>query len=99
MSMFEECVIDHTAAPSEGASWDKHFSDPILTDDGVVLETLRDAGAYISRLPDTVYRSEPWRAATHMLIEAAEGAASIELARFAIGRALALKAPDSQETT
>lgn len=92
--MFEECVIEETAAP-EGASWDKPFSDPILTGDGVVLETLRDAGAYISRLPDPVYRSEAWRAATHMLIEAAEGAASIELARFAIGAALAQKPPGS----
>lgn len=56
--------------------------------DGSSLETLREAGAYISRLPDPVYRSEPWRAATHLLIEAAEGTASLELARFAIVFAL-----------
>jgi hypothetical protein len=68
-------------------AWSDRLSHPIQTPNGDRLETLRDAGAYISRLPNCEYKTQPWRTATHLLIEAAEGASSIELASFAIEQA------------
>lgn len=65
-------------------AWSDRFSDSIEIPNGDRLETLRDAGAYISRLPNCEYKTDAWRTATHLLIEAAEGTVSIELARFAI---------------
>ncbi len=55
------------------------------------IQTLRDAGAYIARLPNCEYKTDAWRTATHLLIEAAEGAVSVELARFAILQAFAVE--------
>jgi hypothetical protein len=60
---------------AEGSSWSQRFDNSIPVPGGAVLETLRDAGAYIARLPDDAYLTEPWRAATHLLIEALEGSA------------------------
>ncbi|UGV24717.1 hypothetical protein E0H22_02860 [Rhodopseudomonas boonkerdii] len=70
-------------------AWSDRFSDPIQIPDGSRIETLRDAGAYIARLPNCEYKTDVWRTATHLLIEAAEGTVSIELARFAILQAFA----------
>jgi hypothetical protein len=70
-------------------AWSDRFSDPIQIPNGDRLETLRDAGSYIARLPNCEYKTDPWRTATHLLIEAAEGTVSIELARFAILQAFA----------
>ncbi len=72
-------------------AWSNRFTDPIEIPNGDRLETLRDAGAYIARLPNSEYKTDAWRTATHLLIEAAEGAVSIELARFAILQAFAVE--------
>lgn len=72
-------------------SWSDRFTDPIQIPNGDRIETLRDAGAYIARLPNCEYKTDAWRTATHLLIEAAEGAVSIELARFAILQAFAVE--------
>ncbi len=68
--------------------WDQPFSDPIALSDGDQLHRLRDAGAYIVRLPNAVYRTEPWRVAIHLLIQAAEYDVPVELARIAVVLAL-----------
>jgi hypothetical protein len=75
-------------------AWSDRFSDPIELPTGGQLTTLRDAGAYIARLPNCEYKTDVWRTATHLLIEGAEGAVSIELVRFAILQAFA----DQDET-
>jgi hypothetical protein len=72
-------------------AWSDRFSDPIEMPNGDRIQTLRDAGAYIARLPNCEYKTDAWRTATHLLIEAAEGAVSVELARFAILQAFAVE--------
>lgn len=72
-------------------AWSDRFSDPIEVPNGDRIQTLRDAGAYIARLPNCEYKTDAWRTATHLLIEAAEGAVSVELARFAILQAFAVE--------
>ncbi len=47
------------------------FSDPIALPERNELHRLRDAGAYIVRLPNSIYRTEPWRVAIHLLVQAA----------------------------
>lgn len=69
-------------------AWSDRFTTPIQLPTGDEMLTLRDAGAYISRLPNSQYKTDAWRVATHLLIEAAEGTAQTELARFAILQAL-----------
>lgn len=71
-------------------AWSDRFTDPIQIPNGDLIETLRDAGAYIARLPNLEYKTDAWRTATHLLIEAAEGAVSVELARFAILQAFSV---------
>ncbi|MDB5632469.1 MAG: hypothetical protein JWR49_1324 [Tardiphaga sp.] len=68
--------------------WDQPFSDPIALSKGDELHRLRDAGAYIIRLPNSVYRTVPWRVAIHLLIQAAEYDVPVELARISVIQAL-----------
>jgi hypothetical protein len=81
--------------------WDQPFSDPIALPQGDELNRLRDAGAYIVRLPNSIYRTEPWRVAIHLLIQAAEYDVPVELARIAVVQALPPNeaAPRVLETT
>ena len=65
-------------------NWNTRFSEPVILEDGQMLQSLLEAGAYISRLPDADYRTEKWRVATHLLIEAAEESQPVELAHYAI---------------
>jgi hypothetical protein len=39
------------------------------------------------RLPNSIYRTEPWRVAIHLLIQAAEYDVPVELARIAVVQA------------
>ena len=80
-------------------TWNARFSEPIELPDGQFIHTLQDAGAYVSRLPDGIYRTEEWRVATHLLIEAAEETQPVELARFAMIIALNPQAESTQLET
>jgi hypothetical protein len=82
--MLNDCFEKQPVASFSGTYWSQRFLVPIPIPSGDPLVTLRNAGAYISRLSEPVYRTEHWRVATHLLIEAAEGTVSTELARFSI---------------
>jgi dihydrodipicolinate synthase/N-acetylneuraminate lyase len=69
-------------------SWDQFFSDPVPTPGGMDLKTLRDAGAYISKLRKSEHESEEWQTAMHCLIQAADHGGPVEFARMGMMQAL-----------
>jgi len=69
-------------------SWDQFFSDPVPTPDGIDLKTLRDAGAYISKLRKSEHEATEWQTAMHCLIQAADHNGPIEFARMGMMQAL-----------
>ena len=69
-------------------SWDKAFSEPITLPDGEVLFSLRDAGAYITRLPQEEHEAKEWQTAMHCLIEAADYGGPMSFARLGVAQAL-----------
>lgn len=69
-------------------SWDKQFREPIEVPDGVVLVSLRDAGAYITKLPKAEHESLEWQTAMHCLIEAADYGGPVSFARLGVAQAL-----------
>jgi hypothetical protein len=69
-------------------SWDQFFSDPVPTPGGMNLKTLRDAGAYISKLQKPKHESEEWQTAMHCLIQAADHGGPVEFARMGMMQAL-----------
>jgi hypothetical protein len=68
--------------------WYSHFPEPILTPKGDLLVTLRDAGAYITRLSKTQYDRPAWQNAMHVLIQTAERGDPVESARLGMMQAL-----------
>jgi hypothetical protein len=56
--------------PDKG--WSRTFDDPIPLPGGSELHTLRDAGNYISRLPNREHDTFAWRAAIETLMLVAE---------------------------
>jgi hypothetical protein len=69
-------------------SWDQFFSDPVPTPGGMDLKTLRDAGAYISKLHKSEHEATEWQTAMHCLIQAADHGGPIEFARMGMMQAL-----------
>ena len=53
-------------------AWDRPFDDPIVLPRRW-LETLRDAGEYVARLPRKMKNQEHWRTAAEALLIAPEG--------------------------
>ena len=52
------------------------------------LKTLRDAGAYISKLQKSEHEAVEWQTAMHCLIQAADHGGPIEFARMGMMQAL-----------
>jgi hypothetical protein len=55
-------------------SWSDEFEDPIDLPNGRKLITLRDAAAYIPKLPKAEHTAPEWQAAMEALILVAENA-------------------------
>ncbi|MDB5616117.1 hypothetical protein [Tardiphaga sp.] len=70
------------------SGWYSQFPAPIPVPKGEPLVTLRDAGAYITRLPRDQHDSVAWQAAMHVLIQAADHGGPIEFARLGMVQAL-----------
>ena len=79
-------------------SWDQRFDDPIVLPKGKPLRTLRDAGNYISKLPEQDQQSEPWQTATHCLLQAVDHGGPIAFARLGILQALFPKPDQTFDT-
>jgi hypothetical protein len=80
-------------APSDTVS--TPFDDPVPLPDGRQLVTLKQAAAYIQKLPRATQEREEWQTAVRCLIGAAEGRHFLMHARIGMVRALCL----TQETT
>jgi hypothetical protein len=52
--------------------WSRPFDNPIVPPKGKALTTLKDAAAYIMKLPKAQQQSPEWQAATEALLMAAE---------------------------
>jgi hypothetical protein len=50
------------------ADWSRPFEDPITLPDGRTLSTLREAGDYVTELPEAVHELPEWQAAMEALI-------------------------------
>ena len=70
--------------PDKG--WHRTFDDPIPLSGGGDLRTLRDAGNYISKLPEREHDAPAWRAAIEALMLVAEHGDPTMLARIAMVR-------------
>jgi hypothetical protein len=68
--------------------WYSQFSKPIPVPKGEPLVTLRDAGAYVTKLPKAQHDSRVWQNAMHVLIQAADHGGPVEFARLGMMRAL-----------
>jgi hypothetical protein len=68
--------------------WSRRFEDPIPLPDNRQLITLKDAAAYIMKLPKAEQDLEEWQTATGCLIGAAEGRDFLMHARIGVLRAL-----------
>ncbi|MDB5688075.1 MAG: hypothetical protein JWR77_2664 [Rhizorhabdus sp.] len=73
------------------SGWYTHFQEPIPVPKGEPLVTLRDAGAYITRLSKTQYDHPAWQNAMYVLIRTAEHGDPVEFARLGMMQALYLK--------
>lgn len=69
-------------------SWSARFAEPIALPAGGKLTTLKDAGAYITKLPKETQAAAVWQNATHVLIQAADHGGPIEFARLGMMQAL-----------
>ena len=67
--------------------WARPFDDPILLPGGRELLTLRDAAAYIMKLPRGEQHLEEWQTATEALMTAAEDHGQLMHARIGVLRA------------
>jgi hypothetical protein len=68
--------------------WSRAFEDPIRLPRGRQLVTLKDAAAYIMKLPKAEQHLEEWQAATEALMMAAEDRGPLMHARIGVLRAL-----------
>jgi hypothetical protein len=69
-------------------SWDRPFAQPVPLPEGPPAQTLRDAAAYIRKLPQPERDCQEWRLAVQMLMDAAEDRGPMLFARMGIVRAL-----------
>jgi hypothetical protein len=69
-------------------SWDRPFGQPVPLPAGRPARTLRDAGDYIRKLPQSERDTPEWQLAVHMLIDAAEDRGPVLFARIGIERAV-----------
>jgi hypothetical protein len=69
-------------------SWDRPFGQPLPLPGGRPAITLRDAGDYIRKLPESERDTPEWRLAIQMLIDAAEDRGPVLFARMGIERAV-----------
>ncbi len=70
------------------ANWSRPFDDPIQPPKGKKLVTLKDAAAYIMKLPKSKQQSLEWQAATEALLMAAEDRGPLMHAHVEMLRAL-----------
>jgi hypothetical protein len=68
--------------------WSRPFDDPITTDDGFEIVTLRDAGSFILTLPPAEADRDHWQLAMKCIMDAAERGGILMLAQIAMQRAL-----------
>lgn len=69
-------------------SWSTPFDDPVPLPGGRQLLTLKDAAAYIMKLPKAEHSAPEWQAAMEALILVAETGGPTMLARIGVMRAL-----------
>jgi hypothetical protein len=72
-------------------SWDRPFGQPVPLPAGRLARTLRDAGEYIRKLPQSERDTPEWRLAIQMLVDAAEDRGPVLFARMGIERAVERK--------
>jgi hypothetical protein len=68
--------------------WKRPFDDPIPVPRGRQLVTLRDAGSFITRLPEGEHATPEWQAAMESLILVATLGGPTMFARIGVMRAL-----------
>lgn len=68
--------------------WARRFEEPIKLPDGRALATLRQAGDYITELPEATHTAAEWQAAMEALILVATLGGPTMFARIGIMRAL-----------
>jgi hypothetical protein len=68
--------------------WSSKFEDPIPLPNRRKLVTLKDAGAYITKLPKAEHDTPEWQAAMEALILVAENDVPTMMARIGVMRAL-----------
>jgi hypothetical protein len=76
-------------------TWSRPFDDPIVTPAGKKLLALKDAAAYIRKLPKKEQDADHWQVAVSTLIMAAEDRGPLLHAAIAMHRALAHGRPDT----
>jgi hypothetical protein len=64
--------------------WDRPFNDPIPLPDGGELRTLRDAGNYVTKLPNSEASTPRWLAAITALMLVVEHGGDTMLPRIGI---------------
>jgi hypothetical protein len=69
-------------------SWDRPFGQPLPLPGGRPAITLRDAGDYIRKLPESERDTPEWRLAIQMLIDAAEDRGPMLFAIIGMDRAV-----------
>jgi hypothetical protein len=62
-------------------TWQAKFGEPIALPDGQVLRALRDAGHYVTGLPNWKHDQPEWRLAAAILLLAAEDGAPVMFRR------------------
>lgn len=68
--------------------WQREFKDPVPLPGGRRLVTLKDAAAYIQKLPKAEHGEPHWQTATEVLIMAAEGKGPVMHARIGMLQAI-----------
>jgi hypothetical protein len=68
--------------------WSRSFDDPIRPPKGKTIVTLKDAAAYILKLPKSKQQSPEWQAAGEAVIMAAEDRGPLMHAHIGMLRAL-----------
>lgn len=68
--------------------WCTPFDKPIILPNGRKLVTLKDAGAYITKLPKAAHKEPEWQAAMEALILVAENDGPTMFARIGVMRGL-----------
>jgi hypothetical protein len=69
-------------------SWDRPFDQPVPLPKGAPAPTLRDAAAFIRKLPKAEQEAREWQTAIQTLIDAAENRARTMFAKMALHEAV-----------